>query len=98
MKKKILSVLIGVSLIMGIIGVNASSIVYEESIYEETVVNEMDITPLMATNDIVTYADSYGTLEFVKTIQGNSYTAFVRYDGLSMYWSEDTGYNPIVKM
>ena len=93
MKKKILSVLIGVSLIMGIIGVNASSIVYEESIYEETVVNEMDITPLMATNDIVTYADSYGTLEFVKTIQGNSYTAFVRYDGLSMYWSEDTGYN-----
>lgn len=93
MKKKILSVLFGISLIMGIIGVNASSIVYEESIYEETVVNEMDITPLMATNDIVTYADSNGTLEFVKTIQGNSYTAFVRYDGLSMYWSEDTGYN-----
>ena len=35
-------------------------------------VDETNITPLMATNDIVTYADSDGTLEFVKTIQGNS--------------------------
>ena len=93
MKKKILSVLVSVSLIMGIIGVNASNIVYEESIDEETAVNEMDITPLMATNDAVAYADSNGTLEFVKTIQGYGYTAFIRYDNSSMYWSNNTSYD-----
>lgn len=93
MKKKILSVLVSVSFIMGIIGVNASNIVYEESIDEETAVNEMDITPLMATNDAVAYADSNGTLEFVKTIQGYGYTAFIRYDNSSMYWSNNTSYD-----
>ena len=90
MKKKILSVLLGFFLLMGIISVNASSIIYEEPINEEInvmTVDETNITPLMATNDIVTYADSDGTLEFVKTIQGNSYTAFIREDSSSMYWS-----------
>ena len=93
MKKKILSVLLTASFIMGIIDVNASNIVYEESINEETFINEMDITPLMATTDIATYADSNGTLEFVKTIQGYGYTAFIRYDNSSMYWSNNTSYD-----
>ena len=96
MKKKILSVLLGFFLLMGIISVNASSIIYEEPINEEInvmTVDETNITPLMATNDIVTYADSDGTLEFVKTIQGNSYTAFIREDSSSMYWSNSTSYD-----
>ena len=91
MKKKILSVLLTASFIMGIIDVNASNIVYEESINEETFINEMDITPLMATTDIATYADSNGTLEFVKTIQGNGYTAVTRKSNEKHYWSVSTG-------
>ena len=95
MKKKILSVLLTASFIMGIIDVNASNIVYEESINEETFINEMDITPLMATTDIATYADSNGTLEFVKTIQGNGYTAVTTKSNEKHYWSVSTGSSSI---
>lgn len=58
MKKKILFVLLSVSLAMGIMGVNASNIVYDESIGEEIAVNKIYIAPLMATSDIIAYADS----------------------------------------
>lgn len=42
---------------------------------------------------IMTTAVEDGTLEYVKTVSGHSYTAFIRYDGANMYWSKSTGYD-----
>lgn len=106
MKKRILSVLLGCSFLFGTIFAHATMIEFEEidsnnsvivsnTLFEsiEELESEEIIETKLYENNLtkVTTAEE-GTLEYVKTIIGNSYTAFTKKDANHHYWSQSYGY------
>jgi hypothetical protein len=112
MKKRILSVLIGCSLLVGTVFTNAVSIEFEEIAETDSLNFEVDSnilsediefskeeiteTKFLLYNFPKAINIEEGTLEYVKTIVGNSYTSFTKKDENNHYWSQNYGYENII--
>lgn len=112
MKKRILSVLIGCSLLVGTVFTNAVSIEFEEIAETDSLNFEVDSnilsediefskeeiteTKFLLYNFPKAINIEEGTLEYVKTIVGNSYTSFTKKDKNNHYWSQNYGYENII--
>ena len=112
MKKRILSVLLGCSLLVGTVFANAVSIEFEEIAETDSLNFEVDSnilsediefskeeiteTKFLLYNFPKAINIEEGTLEYVKTIVGNSYTSFTKKDENNHYWSQNYGYENII--
>ena len=112
MKKRILSVLLGCSLLVGTVFANAVSIEFEEIAETDSLNFEVDSnilseniefskeeiteTKFLLYNFPKAIKIEEGTLEYVKTIVGNSYTSFTKKDENNHYWSQNYGYENII--
>ena len=112
MKKRILSVLLGCSLLVGTVFTNAVSIEFEEIAETDSLNLEVDSnilsediefskeeiteTKFLLYNFPKAINIEEGTLEYVKTIVGNSYTSFTKKDENNHYWSQNYGYENII--